>query len=161
MLPECCNLRPDARGQLCLERSLTSAAGGRARAVCRLGSRLRLEVAGGKGFFVKEGSFLPVSQQTVQTPAKGWGLKQHQLLLLLQNPRTTLVWDTRAHQEGSGDAKPRAALPSVPLPTQPLLRMPPMYLHRPASPASPIRASPIRSSSIPSDPRPHPGGFWE
>lgn len=23
MLPECCNLRPDERGQLCLERSLT------------------------------------------------------------------------------------------------------------------------------------------
>lgn len=36
MLSECCNLRPDARGQLCLERSLTSAA----RAVCRSGGRL-------------------------------------------------------------------------------------------------------------------------
>lgn len=36
MLPECCNLRPDERGQLCLERSLSSAA----RAVCRSGGRL-------------------------------------------------------------------------------------------------------------------------
>lgn len=50
MLPECCNLRPDARGQLCLEGSLASAEGGRARAVCGSGSRLRSEIAGGKGF---------------------------------------------------------------------------------------------------------------
>lgn len=63
MLPECCNLRPDARGQLCLERSLTSAAGGRARAVCGSGRRLRSELAGGEGFLMKEGSFLPGSQQ--------------------------------------------------------------------------------------------------
>lgn len=75
MLPECCNLRPDARGQLCLEGSLASAEGGRARAVCGSGSRLRSEIAGGKGFLGKEGSFLPGSQQRVQVPAKGWGLK--------------------------------------------------------------------------------------
>lgn len=67
MLPECRNLRPDARGQLCLERSLTSAA----KAVGGWGSWVRSELAGRRGFLMKEGSFRPVSQHTVQTPAKG------------------------------------------------------------------------------------------
>lgn len=75
MLPECCNLRPDARGQLCLERSLTSAAGGRARAVGRSGSWECWDLAGRKGFFMKEGSLHPGSRQRARIPAKGQVLK--------------------------------------------------------------------------------------
>lgn len=55
MLPECCNLRPDARGQLCLERSLPD--------FCSQG---RLQVgrppvlrAAGRGF-LKEGGLSPL-----------------------------------------------------------------------------------------------------
>lgn len=48
--------------------------------------------SGGKGCFTKEGSFLPGSQQRVQTPAKGMGFKSYQLLPLLQSVWTAPLW---------------------------------------------------------------------
>lgn len=54
--------------------------------------------AGGKGFLRKEGSSLSSFSADSKTTAKGWVRKE-------QSPRTTLVWGTGGHQEGSGDGR--------------------------------------------------------
>lgn len=80
MLPECCNLRPVVLGE---EPGFSE---GRLQVGKPLGASRK------KGF-LKEGRARS-SWFLVQTPADGWGLKQHQPLPLLQSRWTTLVWGT-------------------------------------------------------------------